>query len=79
MLNPKFEIVSKLVFKTDFFILHYNIHDNQGKSMVIQYSGSNNLQWFDSTSYQGALANNPLWESQKAYYDSESHTFLTLY
>jgi penicillin V acylase-like amidase (Ntn superfamily) len=76
MLNPKFEIVSKLVFKTSFFTLHYNSHDNQGKSMVIQYSGPNNLQWINSTSYQGALANNPLWESQTAYYNNECHTQL---
>lgn len=29
------------------------------------------LQWWDTTEYTGALANNPMWEDQTAYYTSE--------
>ena len=44
VLNPNFEIITRLMFQTNYSTLHYNIHDNSGKSMVIEYSGPNNLQ-----------------------------------
>jgi len=49
VLNPNFEIITKLLFTTMYATLHYNIRDNSGSSLVIEYSGPNNLQvrtWF---------------------------------
>lgn len=45
--------------------LQYDIHN---QSLVIEFSGPNNLQWFNNT--LGVLANNPLYEDQVAWHDS---------
>ena len=38
------------------------MYDSYNQSLVIEYSGPNNLQWFNNT--LGVLANNPLYEDQ---------------
>lgn len=62
------------MFGTTYSTVHYNIRDKTGRAIVIEYSGPNNLQWWETgagTPYNGALANNPLWQAQTAYYNSE--------
>lgn len=44
MLNPKFSIITRLMFGTNYSTLHYNLFDSAGNSMVIEYSGEKNLQ-----------------------------------
>lgn len=44
VLNPKFSIITRLMFGTNYSTLHYNIWDTAGNSMVIEYSGEKNLQ-----------------------------------
>jgi hypothetical protein len=44
VLTPAFEPITRLMFQTNYSTLHYNIHDIKGRSMVIEYSGPNNLQ-----------------------------------
>jgi len=48
------------------------MYDSYNQSLVIEYSGPNNLQWFNNT--LGVLANNPLYEDQVS--QSVSRTLL---
>lgn len=48
VLNPNFEILTKILYNTTFSTVHYLVRDNTGRSIVIQYSGPNNLQWFEN-------------------------------
>ena len=78
MLNPNFEIVTKVLFNMTFARVHYIVRDNTGRSLVIQYGGPNNLQWYDNgmdTPYQGALGNNPLFIPQIEYYNGACREF----
>lgn len=69
VLNPALEKMTQLLFGTDYSTLHYHVWDNSGETMVIEYSGPNNLAWFNNTDVR-ALANNPLYEQQMAFYNS---------
>ena len=74
VINPNFEILTKVMYNTSFATVHYNVRDNSGRAVVIQYGGPNNLQWYENgaeTPYQGAFANNPLFVPQTEYYNSE--------
>lgn len=76
VINPNFEILTKVMYNTSFATVHYNVRDNSGRAVVIQYGGPNNLQWYENgadTPYQGAFANNPLFVPQTEYYNSECH------
>ena len=59
--------------------LQYDIYN---QSLVIEFSGPNNLQWFNNT--LGVLTNNPLYEDQVAWHNayvaySQSQTVVTMH
>jgi penicillin V acylase-like amidase (Ntn superfamily) len=70
VLNPNFIVITQKAFGTNLTLapLHYVIYDSYNQSLVIEYSGPNNLQWFNNT--LGVLANNPLYEEQVSWYNN---------
>jgi len=50
---------------------------------ALSFCGCCCLQWWDNKPYQGALANNPLWEQQIQYYNAwfaaNSYPYITIH